>query len=675
MSLTIITNPGVFSPKYVYQRPPEFHLEDKPELAVRRYYEKQYQIWEEGYYRDGVKVISGKLYFYIQEVKLKTGRGEIIRPIWRDVEDLVFNTIDECLATGNKEDLFILKRREIGLTSMIAAGLSFWFARTNPGSTLNLTSADKKRFVRMFEDKIIVAYNNMSPYIMNCKPKNINRSKNDVYLKVEMKKRTEEGVDESRETEFNLIETSQSDDSVANFSSSRTPFMFVDEIFLHPRINELLRSAKATMMDGAEKFGFFLGGGTCEDTLSQEELAQFHTLWTEAERKGIRTLFLPAWMGLKQFSTNGWSDEKKGTEWVLRELENAEKSSDPNDAVAWKKNYPLTTDDIWKIARGKGFFEQDVMDILERTQERLIETGKNEEYPAKLVPRGDSIEIIPDSQKRGKDDGGFWVIEPPMEGQEYYQEIDGVASGKEDGDDDGSWIASTIYKGVSLLGDHYAPVCHYFERPNRLEDGYRNMVTQFHCYNKYNGMKHINYETNAGTGGNFGSYLDAEGLLKFVMKRKDITAKGNINVNKLGTAVNDVIKIELAKKANPVLRKYGHLIRSRMLIASLLLPKSENADLRSNYLIFMASIDGWNKPAKKAIGPQFRYEVRLERVNGQNVHVTKKIPIGNQNVHPQHLSELQVYTAFLKKKYGDAYYYNNATGEEKQKYRELKGLE
>lgn len=673
MSVSIINIPKNFSAKYVYQKPPDFHLSKHPEIAVREYYDTQKQIWAEGYFRDGVKVLSGKHYFYMQEIWLKTGRGDFIRPYWKDSDDLVFNTIDKCIDGEIKKDLFILKRREIGLTSMIAAGLAFWFARQFPGSTLNLTSADKKRFVRMYSDKIHVAYSRMSPYIMNCVPKNINHSKNDVYLKVGMKKRLEDGTEEDRDTEFNLIETSQSDDSVANFSSSRTPFMFVDEIFLHPRINKLLRSAQATMMDGAEKFGFFIGGGTCEESVTQEELKQFHTLWEEAEKKGIEKLFLPAWLGLKQFSVNGWSDEKKGTEWVLEQLAIKEQSSDLNDVIAWKKNYPLSTDDVWKIAEGDGAFEKDVMELLDFTHTQLIESGKNVELPVKLMPSADEIISVPDTKKRGKDDGGFWMIEPPQESQEYYIAIDGAASGKEDGAIEGSWVASIVFKGVSIKGDHYAPVCIYFERPNRLEDAYRSIVMQYKYYNRFNLVRHINYETNNGTGGHFGSHLNNEGLLKAIMRRKDVTAKGNIDVSKLGTAIDPHVLAKLYGFGNYFLRRNGQYIKSRLLLSNLVLPKDTNADLRSAFLIFMASIEGWNK-AKKVERPRPpRVTLRLTvNAQGQTVYEQVKIPVSNQNVHPQHLSELQTFQQSLEKKYG-AYWYQQANKEEKDKYVELKG--
>lgn len=657
--------------KYIYQPPPDFRLDKNPSLAAQRYYEAQKQIWAEGYFRDGVKILSGKHYFYMQEITLKTGKGEFIRPYWKDSDDLVFTTIDDCIEKG--DDLLVLKRREIGLTSMMC-GLAFWYARTMPGTTLNITSADTKRFSKMFNDKFYIAFSKMSPYIMNCQPKNMNRTKNDVYLKVDMKRKTASGDYEDVETEFNFVETSQSEDSVANFSSSRTPLMLVDEIFLHKRVQKLLRSALATMMSGAEKFGFFLGGGTCEDTVTQDDLKQFHKLWVEAQDRGIRTLFLPAWLGLQQFSTNGWSNEKAATEWVMRELEKKEKLSDQGDAIAWKKNYPLTTDWIWDLAAGDGAFEQDVMDMIALRQSQLIEQ-KVPEPQVKLLPTANGIESFPDPKPRGKHDGGFWMVEPPEPNQQYYQTIDGAASGKEDGAVEGSWICSIIFKGQSLKGDTFSPVCIYFERPNRLEDGYRHMVNQFNYYNKYQGMIHVNYESNAGTGGNFGTYLDKEGLFKYIMRRKDLTSKGWVDTKKLGTAVNEDILIDLARRANPFLRKHIMACRSSLFLSGLAVPKGDNSDIRSAFLIFMASVADWDKPKKEKPRPTHIESVQLVRgPRGEMNYVTVKIPVANDNVPVAEVGKLQQFQRELEMKYGSAYWYQRSTQEERQKYNMLKGF-
>ena len=57
----------------------------------------------------------------------------------------------------------------------------------------------------------------------------------------------------------------------------------------------------------------------------------------------------------------------------------------------------------------------------------------------------------------------------------YYQAIDGIGTGKRDGAEDGSWIASIIFKGYDPDGGSFMPVGIYFERPNTIEQGFNSM--------------------------------------------------------------------------------------------------------------------------------------------------------------------------------------------------------
>jgi len=666
MSLTIIDGTKPPSPLYVREPKPDFKLLKHPQVEIQRHYDIWFQRWKEGY-----KGLTGPHVFYIQEITLKDIFGNEFHPYWRDLDSMVFDQIKDCMTDG--WDGLWYKARDKGVTSIFGAGMTFWFARMYPGVKINLSGKDTTNIVNMYNDKIITAYQNMDPMIINPVPVNINQTKEKVYLKFALKQRMADGEVRLKHVELNLVESSESDASAAKFSGTRSPYSYIDEAPLHKRIAKVIRSSEATRMAGATKAGFLAMGGTVEDTLNQEDLRKFQQLINDAKTKGIKTFFIPAWMGLPEYSVNGWSNEKEGTEWVLRRLEEKEQSSDPNDALAWRKNYPLTEEDIFNLSEGDGAFEKDVIQLLDHTHQELIKSGVNEEVAVKLINRGGEVESVPDKVKRGDDDGGFWMIEPPEDGQKYYQTIDGAASGKEDGGEEGSWIAATIYKDISLKGDHYAPVCHYFERPNRLEDGYRNMVTQYRYYNKFDGMIHINYETAAGLGGNFGSYLDAEGLFKAIMQRKDLTAKGNIPVNKLGTAVDEHIKDNLYRRGNIFLRRFGHFIKSRMMLSSLLLPKGTNADLRSNFLIFMASIAGWDKPKKVIPTQQFRSIVKLvKNADGKILPKIIKIPVTNAKMHPQDLSEITAFQMSMEKKYG-AYWYQKSNQEERQKYLELKG--
>jgi len=665
MSITIIDGTKPPSPLYVREPKPDFRMLKHPELEAQKYYETWFRRWIEGYGE-----LTGPHVFYMQEIMLKDIMGNIFYPEWRDLDSLVFGQIKECMDAS--EDGLWYKARDKGITSIFGGGMPMWFARIFPGITISLTGKDTKNIRKMFEDKIMVAYQNIDPMIMNPTPLNINRTKNSVYLKLGLKKRMDDGSVKTLETEFNIVESSETDDSATAFSGTRSPYMYIDEAPLHKRIAKVIRSSEAVRMRGDKKMGFLAMGGTVEDTLNRQQLAEFQQLINDSKSKGIRTFFIPAWMGLPSYMNNGWSDEKAGTEWVLQMLEKKQQSSDPNDALAWRKNYPLSEQDIFDLATGTGVFEPDVINLLNDTLNKLSKEGSSESAYNILI-RGGEYVAEPDSRRRTKDDGGFWVTEMPEQGQQYYQTIDGAASGKEDGAEEGSWIASVIWKATSLNGDHYCPVCIYWERPNRLEDGYRNMVNQFMFYNKHNGMIHINYETNAGVGGNFGTYLDNNGLFKYIMKRKDLTSKGYINTKKLGTAVDPHILKNLINRGNIFLRRHAHKFKSKMVLTQLLAPESENADIRSSFLIFMASIADWDKVKKEQPKMEYKSIIRLvTKPDGSTVYETKKIPISNASLSSDDTSAVLVMQNELRRKYGE-HWFQRSTPEEKESYLLLKG--
>jgi hypothetical protein len=331
-------------------------------------------------------------------------------------------------------------------------------------------------------------------------------------------------------------------------------------------------------------------------------------------------------MGMEETSVNGWSNEKAAVEMIMKERERLERASDPSFLKAYKKNYPLHEDDIFDNSQ-MGMFEDDVNDILSNTL-RNLELGKCPEAPYKIIPSNTGgYDAVPDP-KREKGKGGFWIIEQPQPGLIYYQSIDGVASSKRDGEEEGSWVASTIWKGFDPKGNSYEPVCHYFERPYRIEDSYRNLTVQFRFYNKYDGMKSINYESNAATGDHFGTYLEKEGLYKkYAGKRKDLSGKGWVDTKKRGQPVNDHTRDWQIKQANIFLRKYGMNFRSPLMIRNLMLPSTTNADLRDDFFIFLTAIPNFDQPIVKKEDKRFRSVFKLVQTPQGVVHQHIRVPI------------------------------------------------
>lgn len=214
----------------------------------------------------------------------------------------------------------------------------------------------------------------------------------------------------------------------------------------------------------------------------------------------------------------------------------------------------------------------------------------------------------------------------------------------------------------------------YFERPQTIEGGYRNIVNQARYYNKFDGLKEINYETNAATGSHFGTYLEKEGMFKLANRRRDLSGKGYINTKKRGTPVNTHTREWQIKHANIFLRKYGMHCRSLMVINQLLLDEGINADIRDAFLVFMTSIPDFDKPIKKEEGKKFRTNlVLVPDGNGRMVYKTERIEI----VPPQLVEDQDAFLAFeeqLRKKYGYGQSYQKANAEEREKYNRLKAL-
>lgn len=645
--------------------PPLFVAEPIPifrdELHRIEYYKEEKRRWMEGF-----GGLTGPHYFYLTQCHLKDVDGNITKPTWRQCDQEVFERVDSCMKRG--KGLMVFKRREYGLTSVFGGGLPFWFALCYPGILINMTSKDRDGFVRMFDDKVMTTYSNMDEYIMNPIPLNKNNTKDQAFLKLGIKKIGEDGILRMHETTLNLVETSENPKSVNKFSAGRAKYTFIDESALHSRIADLLRSMEATMMSGANKVGFLCLGGTIEASLSNQQIADYQQLMKDVEVFDIETMFIPCYKGL--ITKNGWDDVEAGKKWYYENVEKKSKSSNSADLRAFKMNYPIDENDVFQYGTG-GMLEDDVCEMV---QLRLAELEKNgtPEAKVKYVETPDGISVIPD---KSQGEEGFYELEPPLQGLQYYLAIDSIATAKRDGTDDGSKIACTVYKGFDPNGKSYEPVSTYFHRPNTIEEGYRNIKKQFRRYNIYGGVKDINYEATAATGDHLGTFLEKEGLYKYAARRKDLSGKGWIDTKKRGVTINDHTMEWMVNQANIFLRKYVYNFRSKVVLHQLLYPANRNADIRSAFFVFLASIPNFDKPPVKKLAPQFRTVVELVRnAQGQTIYKTTQVPIEvpyEEMTSDMALTKFESYEASLKKKYGE-YAYQKATEDEKEKYRVLK---
>lgn len=576
--------------------PPSPILEYVPKPNFRTTYERD-SYWgkEKVKWLEGVGEIPGTLFHKTQEQKIKDrDLGSIFRPICRDADLMVHQFIRDC--RKNEEAGLIVKGRGFGLSSE-GGCLANYFMSVFPGTTSLLTSSDKPKIASLFSEKVAVVYDNYDDEIKAVEVRR-NETATSCYLKIEKVYKNEQNIIQKNTSQIICRETSDSESSASAFSGQGAMFGFYDELYLNKRRKKLIESSASCYMNQRTRkmTGFLLGGGTCEHTLTNEQLAELKLLIEEVQTNGrlgtmkARLLFIPSWMGT--FMTNGHSDEKKGREWWDKEIEALEKLKDPSAIRAFRMNNPMSLEDIFELSKG-GVFEDDVSQKIKEQYKIVTETPP----PIKkcnLVDINGSVTQSLDKK------GNIEILEEPRQGVEYYLNIDGVATGKKAGGDDGSNVAGTMVKMFDINGLIYAPIAIYYERPETIEQSYYCLLSLARYYNKFGGLKGFMAEANASTADHFSTFLDKNGMGNYIINRQDLSGKGNSNTKKLFQYVTIDVRDFQVKAANIFLRKYISNIRIPSLLLDLMKAASENADIRDSYLMWFTTPGGrdYDKPAK-----------------------------------------------------------------------------
>lgn len=404
---------------YRYEPAPLFRTEYE-RLA---YWSEEKRRWIEGH-----NGLTGKHYFYLSQCKIKHGTsGALIRPIFRDVDMWIFEAIDKAIGMGY--DLGVIKRREVGLTSIGAGCLPNYYMRVYPGSTSIITSCDKPRIFRAFEDKTIIVYNNLHDDIQPAEVRK-NQTKESVYLKTRMKEKLPTGEIEIRESDIYCSETAKNPSA---FSSIRCKYGFYDEFPLHTNREALLSSSRPCFMEGTKRTGFLLWGGTVEHGIKNETLSELRGIVADSENSKTLIFFAEAWMGLNEFmSPNGWSDKEAGTRWMEQEIERLSKLESKTELLAFKKNYPNSLEQALEMS-DEGIFPPEVVAKINEQQKKIM----NEPPPIT------SYDIEGGVARPNPSKGKFIILQHPQKGYTYISGTDPIPFANND-INDGSEYAIAI---------------------------------------------------------------------------------------------------------------------------------------------------------------------------------------------------------------------------------------
>jgi len=443
------------------------------------WWQKEKEFWTEG--RFG---LCGPHYFALTQGWVKDARGFKKRPVWRDIDELIYNAYMEARKTNH--DLFITKRREVGLSFIFGGIIPMWVAMTNPGSTSLITSADKKRLEALFKDKTRVVYDEFEEY---ARP-GIVSTRQEGYLHLgrrDAKTGSITGLDSQ-------IITKETVDTPTAFEAYRAMHIFIDECMLHPKADRVYKSAQASTKSGFVKVApIVIGGSAGEATSIGQKLAK--TLWDNAEALKILTIFLPGNQGIMEapeldingketgkilnFCPNGWSDEESAKEWIMKTRETLDKLDDKSYLNSFIKQYPLEIQEVFSVS-GHGAFPKSIMDKLD-TQERIILSTRPPIDRSILFKNFDG-EIV----KQAQASSNMYFLESPQEGHTYIAGIDPIPfNSKNMGDGSKQGI---VIKDI----DTNRYVAHYAERDSDPDQIVHNMILMQEYYNNAVAMIEIN---------------------------------------------------------------------------------------------------------------------------------------------------------------------------------------
>lgn len=547
----------------------------KTTLEEQRYWAKQKKYWIEGYNED----INGLLYFYAQEIKLKDRvRGTLFYPTVRDADVIISKALQKSADDGYAT--FLLKGRGIGLSSW-GFNLPFYFSRVYPNSKSIATSKDKKTMSALFNDKTMVAFDEMNPRI---KPDLINKNQtaNESYLKIGMKYINEDGEEKYGESEFVCRDTQESDKAATNFSGFGAMFGFADEAPLMPRLMTFFPSARECFFDHSinRMIGYLLLGGTCEDTIQPEDVKRIQDIWVNAEALKIKPLFIPATYG--KHMTNGHSNHDKARNEILQRRDELAKLEDKSQLSAYIKNNPLTVEEIFDFSAG-GLFDEFTVEKV-NAQIRDLPKIKDLPVPHKILVSSTSVVSSPVSQSP------ILILEQPKEGVDYIIGGDTImTSDLTSSSKSNSRYAAIVTKGIDPNSElQFCPVATYMERPKSIEYANVQVINLLRLYNKF-GRAKIMCELNAGAE-NLLQMIINEGLSKCIMMRKDLSKSGWVDKSKPWFYRADQILRWQIEAGNIYFKKYSHLVFFKELLIDATKGEEDNTDILD---AFLAALYGW----------------------------------------------------------------------------------
>jgi hypothetical protein len=536
----------------------------KTEVDRQKYWAKEKKRWLDGYSED----INGMLYFYATQCILKDRiTAKLYYPTVRDADVLIFKNIEEGYKKGKAP--FIIKGRGVGFSS-IGMNLPFYFWKTNPGATCVATSKDKGTLATLFTEKTMIAYDEMHPDI---KPDLVrkNQTLSESYLKTGSNYLDHNNKVKYAESIFLCRDTQESEKAATKFSGAGSIYGFADEAPLMPRVFSFFNSAIEIFKDHSlnKITGLLLMGGTVEDTIPREAIVRLRDIWNKAEYMQILPFFIDATYG--KHLVNGHSNREKAREEILRRRDELNKLEDKTALNAYIKNNPLDISEIFSMADG-AMFDEYTIQVVKSQLETIPTETKKIIVPHSIIKRDDVVVANPEKSS------GIKILEHPKPNVDYVFGLDSIMTSELSSTNSGvSDYSFTGMKGIDPSSElQFCPVVLYKERPKTIYQAHETAIRVLQYYNKF-GRAKVTGELNAASE-IFISMAIAEGLRNNLIKRRDLSDKGYVDVKKFWFYRNDKIKDWQVEATNIYLKKYGHMVWFKEYLDDAMKGENDNKD-------------------------------------------------------------------------------------------------
>lgn len=420
--------PKLILPPAIPVRPPKYTYAE---------YEEEYRVWKKSKrsdsawkdlqwkrWREGFRGLTGIHYFYLTQVKIKDALGNPIRPTWRDVDDEIFQEFDYCYK--NKKDLYVFKRREVGLSSIFGGVIPLWMLLMNPNSNSAMTSADIGRVSELTSSKLIFQHAHLfehddwHPKWHKPKRKTYDPQKGATFTQLDEDERPT-----GNESQITCRQTSQDAKDVTNLEGPRLAYVFLDELFQHPRPQDVRGSVTASMKEGFSKAGILVAGGSA-GSITRLGGKEARRIVDQANTPFLKMLFVRGTKGISKapifndegevigeenFCVNGWSDEARAETWIRWYRSILDLSPDKKTLNWTIKQYPLDMNEVLQSDE-LGVIPKDIADLIPAQERELENRPRN-------IRRGKFDEVNGKATFINASNGDWVLLEDPVPGELY----------------------------------------------------------------------------------------------------------------------------------------------------------------------------------------------------------------------------------------------------------------